>query len=182
MDTPLIIAVALASAGVGVLIFISFQGVIDILRGKVKQPPLQHILDALRPFVHNGLLAAEQYAQDVFTATNTYIDDIDKKDIADKFYNILPATIVIYGIAFPIGLVKHWVSQADFERLVESEYEAFRAVILANEAYLTKDLPKVPPPNVKEPNRAYSMGSNAGQILTGNASSTSYINPPEGSA
>jgi hypothetical protein len=94
------------------------------------------VIDALLPFVYRALLAGEKVAQDFMQNANVALAGVDKKQVADSVYALLPETISIRGVAVPIVIVKQIIPRDRFEQLVKDTYDAASAFIKRNQDYL----------------------------------------------
>ena len=135
------IAVALAFGALGILFFIALTGILNILRGRRKfAPTLPQVIDALLPYMYRGIWAAERLALEGMQQADAKLTGWDKKTIADQVYDLLPPVLHVGELIVPLSLVKMIISRERFERLLEDEYLAAHAFILANEAYLKNEV------------------------------------------
>lgn len=101
-----------------------------------RQPGVNLVLDALQPFVWQAILAGERAVLWGFQEVDAKLTGMDKKQVADAIYNLLPDSVLVGGRLMPIGLVKTLITREAFEELVKQVYDQADAFIERNKSYL----------------------------------------------
>lgn len=138
--TQIIIDLAVLSAVAGILILIGYAITRIIATIKPTNPAQADILHALREFAKEAYAAGISMALSANQQEQAALTSADIKAIADRYYALLPDTITIGGKTFPIGWVKLFVTQAEWESLVKSVADEIEARLARNAAWLTTQL------------------------------------------
>jgi len=136
IDTTQIANLAFMVLAAGALIIIGVEVVKLLGRITPTNPAQADMLHALREYAAQAIAAGDALALKSLETAQGDIDGLDRKAIADKFYALLPSTITIAGKSIPIGIVKVFVSQAQWEALVQSVFDELDSLIARNEAWL----------------------------------------------
>ena len=145
---------------------------IDILRAKPSTTPRQsEILEALRPLMLQGIIAALFLAKKAITDIDVALSNLNMADIANAAYDLIPNTVVIGGHTWPVEFVKSIVTRQLFAEFVKTNYDAIHAWILQNENYLIsqvdalKTIDTVPVKSGDTPALGTSLDTTGGRVL-----------------
>lgn len=152
MSDILVILWALAIGGLFIGLGVLVYHLIDIARVNPNLPPQQaQVLDALQPFILRGILAAEQLAQQGLAGLDTTITGLDKGQIANSVYDLIPDVLVVAGHPLPISLIKSLVTRDAFTVAVKDAYDNSHAFILRNETFLQNQVDALKPVITQQP-------------------------------
>ncbi len=99
-------------------------------------PGLEAVLAALEPWVFRAILAGERAVLWGFEEIDVKLAGIDKKQVADSVYALLPDVILVGTRPVPVSFVKALVTPQVFEGWIKSLYDQADAFIEQNKQYL----------------------------------------------
>lgn len=150
MEVSLI--VILGAVVLGVLIAatcVVVAAAIQELRVRLKgtlHPTLDQLLVAVTPWAMKAIAAGERSVLWGLEELNKRIEGLDKKAVADAYYNLIPdvVPVPIGGriIPVPVAVVKRLVTREEFANLVKTIYDQFDMEIDRNIDNLKKTLLK----------------------------------------
>ena len=130
-DLQLAISVLILLA-VFVGIFISYR---EIKKHAFTNPTLEFIRLAALPYINHAIMAvykASDYAVDTF---GHRLEAIDKRKLASSIYACMPDSINVHGLVIPF---KQFVSEGQFESMVQSAFDEFIKFYMDDQADLEK--------------------------------------------
>ncbi len=137
MLLDIVIAILLGSAIVLLALgaFRVLRAVIQAVRAS-RAPGLEAVLAALEPWVFRAILAGERAVLWGFEEIDAKLAGIDKKQVADSVYALLPDVIFVGNRPVPVSFVKTLVTPQVFEGWIKSLYDQADAFIERNKQYL----------------------------------------------
>lgn len=99
---------ALWPVGLGVLVLLAGLG-----RGGRQQ------------MAHFAIMAAFKAGRDLAGAGLSGVSDADLAKLAQSAYTALPAVVLVAGVPVPVGLLKLFLSEGAWEKLVQGQYRRF---------------------------------------------------------
>lgn len=131
MDTELLTVLALIAIGLAVVVGGAY--LYPVLKRKEQGYPLERqIEDAMLPVVYKAILAAYQLSEDGMDDLQTRMTGLDKKQIADYIYSMLPDKIGEWDLRFVKGII----SRERFEDLVQEVFDDAQLFISKRRALL----------------------------------------------
>ena len=144
MDINNVLTIAVSVIVAGVLITVGY-GLIQLIdRTKTSNPLQADVLHALREFAKEAYAAGLSM---VLVQEQTISQDLQTaniKAIADRYYTLLPDTIMIAGKPIPLSIIKVLVSQDNWEILVADVAHEIEARISRNQTWLQSQLTLTP--------------------------------------
>jgi len=128
--TAFVVAFALLLASVASLLVI--RRILGHTHGATKIA----ILRTLESYAREAVAGAASLSESLLADIDKTLTTADKKAIADQFYALLPPVIHAGTVLLPIGLVKRFVSQAEWESLVQQAVDDLDVKVRANESWL----------------------------------------------
>ena len=94
--------------------------------------PIEAAIEAaLLPVIYEGICAAYRMSEKSMDELRQRIKGADKKKIADSIYRMLPDKVG----DFELSLVKHLVTPARFEQLVQDAFDRFDRFFVQHQAH-----------------------------------------------
>jgi hypothetical protein len=122
--TLLVAAIACIALTVGGVLLLPW------LRDKRQGYPYESQLEALcLPLVYQAILGAYKASEYALKSTGNRLEGVDKATLAKAAYGLLPAAIVIRGVAIP---VKAMVSEQQFTIWIVERFDDFLRFYAAN--------------------------------------------------
>lgn len=143
MLSTLDLFVLLATGALIILLFYAIRGILLAAKQQSSSPGLQTVIDALQPWIMKAILAGTYLAEKSLSDLGKELSGVDRKAIADRYYDLLPPALLIHGVPIPIGVVKLFVSRQMFETLIEDTYRAAQAEITTFEVVLKAEVEKL---------------------------------------
>jgi hypothetical protein len=92
------------------------------LKSEKQGYPMEAAVEAaLLPIIYQGICAAYRLALQGVDELKVTMDGLDRKEVADSLYKLLPDQVA----GFDISLVKRFVSQERFQQLVQDAFDRF---------------------------------------------------------
>jgi hypothetical protein len=147
INTLISAAVALLIGATVILLGLALRALVEAVMARLRQsstsgesPTLTALFDALMPFIYQAILAGEKIALWSMDQTDAVLTGLDKAQIANSLYALLPDMLMINGVPLPIGRIKALVPRDLFALWVKEAYDSAHGFILRNEAYLREQV------------------------------------------
>jgi hypothetical protein len=128
--------VAIVLGLVGIVVLYLTARVLREVRAKSTNPTVDQVLGAVTKYVYFGVAAGERAVAWGINEINDYIDSVDKANVANFIYDLLPEVIVVDGIPIPVSRLKALVPRERWEAFVKDLYDEFNAFVHTHEGQL----------------------------------------------
>jgi hypothetical protein len=118
--TGVIVGVFLALAGGASVMVVVIR---KLLASEQGYPGEAQIEEALRKYAGFAIIAAYKLSEVAVDEFKLRLEGLDKKQIADHLYDMLPDHITIGKFVVPISWVKRFVSKERFAEIVQSVFD-----------------------------------------------------------
>jgi hypothetical protein len=135
--------IQLLGAGLALLIAIVALVIVRRVEKGNQSPTAESILSALEKYAASAVAVSAKMAEGAILDGKAAFDAIDKKAAADNCYALLPTTIHVGEFALPLSKIKLFVSQAQWEDLVQRVSNEIDVQFLASANYLASKVPGV---------------------------------------
>jgi hypothetical protein len=114
-------------AGIAFLAGAISVGLVRLVRwlqsGEQGYPGEREMEEALLPFIIQGILAAYKISEGAVDQFKQRLHGVDKAEIAERVYDLLPDQISVGKVVIPIGWIKQVVPEERFAELVQLAFE-----------------------------------------------------------
>src|SRR4051812_44557340 len=139
------IAVAVLIGAAVILTALALTAFVARLRQSTAQPGIDEVLDALLPYFYQAILAGERAALWGMQQTDSILTGVNKAQVANSLYDLLPDVILVGEIPLPISTIKRLVTREAFAAWVKELYDGTQAFIRTNEDYLRAQVETLKP-------------------------------------
>lgn len=100
------------------------------------------LISAFVPYANKGIVAGETLALDALKIADTKITGADKSAIANSIYDAIPdwVSIPMFPIQIHVSLVKLFVSEKDFESLIDRLFTETDKFIRDQQDYIIRQV------------------------------------------